>query len=355
MAEGSEQEDRTEEPTQRKLDEAIKRGDVAKSTEINTLFVLGGFTLSLVMLSGQVARTLIVDLRGFLMNAHQVPDNGAGLTAVGKHALMAGLAAAGLPVAVMALAALAGAGLQHRPLWTLTPLAPQFSRVSPLSGMKRLFGKEAYVQFVKGLVKIVVVGAVAAVLLWNERDRLDGLARLDPAALLPTTLALALKLMGGLLAIYAVVAVADAVYQRITWAQRQRMSKQELKQEYKESEGNPEIKAKIKQLRSARVKKRMMAAVPSATVVVTNPTHYAVALRYESGMPAPVCVAKGVDGLALRIRAVASDHKVAVVENPPLARALHASAEIDREIPVEHYKAVAEVIGYVLRLRRRPS
>jgi flagellar biosynthetic protein FlhB len=152
-----------------------------------------------------------------------------------------------------------------------------------------------------------------------------------------------------------VVAIGDGVYQRLSWHKRQRMSKRELKEEYKEQEGNPEVKGKLKQIRMARTRKRMMAAVPTATVVVTNPTHYAVALKYESGMAAPVCVAKGIDAIALRIRSVAAEHGVTVVENPPLARALHATVEIDQEIPVEHYKAVAEVIGYVLRLRRRPA
>jgi flagellar biosynthetic protein FlhB len=166
---------------------------------------------------------------------------------------------------------------------------------------------------------------------------------------------LSLKLLGGVLAVYAFLAAGDAVYQRLSWLQRQRMSKRELKEEYKETEGNPEVKAKLKQIRAARVRRRMMAAVPTATVVIANPTHYAVALRYERGMAAPVCVAKGVDALALRIRALAAEHGVAVVENPPLARALHAGVEIDREIPVEHYRAVAEVIGAILRLRRRPA
>jgi flagellar biosynthetic protein FlhB len=158
--------------------------------------------------------------------------------------------------------------------------------------------------------------------------------------------------MGGMLAVYAVIALGDALYQRNRWHKRLRMTKEEMKQEHKESEGSPEVKARIRQLRQARVKKRMMAAVPTATVVVTNPTHFAVALRYEAGMAAPICVAKGVDSLALRIRAVAADHDVPVMENPPLARALHATVEVDEEIPAEHYRAVAEVIGFVLRLRR---
>jgi flagellar biosynthetic protein FlhB len=149
--------------------------------------------------------------------------------------------------------------------------------------------------------------------------------------------------------------MADAVYQRYRWHQRLRMSKEEMKQEHKESEGSPEVKGRMKQIRASRVRKRMMAAVPEATVIVTNPTHYAVALRYEPGMAAPICVAKGVDSLALRIRAVATEHDVPIMENPPLARALHATVDIDEEIPAEHYRAVAEVIGFVLRLKRRTA
>jgi flagellar biosynthetic protein FlhB len=269
--------------------------------------------------------------------------------------LWAWIVAAALPLTFIVVGGLAGGAIQHKPLWTTQPLKPQFNRVSPLGGIKRLFGREALVQFIKGLLKIVIVGAVATAVLWNERDRMDALARMDVSALSPATLTLSLKLLGGVLAIYAFLAVGDAVYQRISWMQRQRMSKRELKEEFKEQEGSPEIKARLRQIRVARIKKRMMKAVPDATVVVTNPTHYAVALKYEKGMAAPICVAKGVDSLALRIRAVAAEHGVAVVENPPLARALHATVEIDAEIPVEHYKAVAEVVGYVLRLRRRAS
>ncbi|HEY8567112.1 MAG TPA: flagellar biosynthesis protein FlhB [Beijerinckiaceae bacterium] len=355
MADGSDQEDRTEEPTQKRLEDAIKRGDVAKSVELNTLFVLGGFALAIVIASGPASRGLALDLRGFLMNAHLVPSDGAGLMAAGRVALLAGLSALALPLLCLFLAALAGGSVQHRPLWTFEPLVPKFNRISPMAGAKRIFGTEAWIQFVKSLLKLAIVGAVAAGVLWADRDRLEAFARFDPAAILPGVFALSLKLVGGVLAIYAFVAVGDAVYQRFSWMKRQRMTKHEIKQEYKESDGNPEIKAKLRQLRASKLKRRMMAAVPTATVIVTNPTHYAVALRYESGMPAPVCVAKGVDALALRIRTVAGEHDVPIVENPPLARALHATVEVDAEIPVEHYKAVAEVIGYVLRLRRRAS
>jgi flagellar biosynthesis protein FlhB len=355
VADAPEQDDRTEDPTERKLEKAFERGDVAKSTEINTLFVLGGFTLALMVASGSASRSLTIELRGFLANAHLVPSGSAGLSDAGRFALWAGLAALAPSLGLLLLSGLAGGALQHRPLLTTEPLKPQWSRVSPLSGLKRLVGKEAFVQFAKGLLKLGIVGAVAASILWNERDRFEVFARLEPAGVLPATLALAIKLMGGVLAIYAFLAVGDAAYQRFSWRQRQRMSKREIKDENKEMEGSPEVKGRLRQLRAARLKKRMMAAVPNATVIVTNPTHFAVALKYESGMAAPLCVAKGVDALALRIRAVAAEHGVPTIENPPLARALHASVGVDEEIPVEHYKAVAEVIGYILRLRRRPA
>src|SRR5690606_12404326 len=137
-----------------------------------------------------------------------------------------------------------------------------------------------------------------------------------------------------------------------TWLARQRMSHREVREEYKQMEGDPQIKARIRQIRAQRSRKRMMAQVPQASVIITNPTHYAVALRYEAGLGAPICLAKGMDAVALRIRALATEHEIPIVENPPLARALFASVDVDDEIPTEHYKAVAEVIGYVMKLRR---
>ncbi|GJE00161.1 flagellar biosynthesis protein FlhB [Methylobacterium isbiliense] len=353
MAGDTEQEDRTEEPTQKRLDDAIRRGDVANSQEINTLFLLGGFTLVLLVASGWIARTLTLDLRGLLATLHQVPADAAGFAGVGQRAMLALGLALVVPAAAAIAASLAGGLLQHPFVWSTESLGAKWERVSPMAGLKRLFGPEAWFQFGKGLVKILLVGAVAGLVLWGERDRLEAFARLDPGAVLQATLALALRLMACILAAYVVISLGDALYQRFRWRSRLRMSKEELKEEMKESEGNPEVKGRLRQLRMARTRKRMMAAVPGAAVVIANPTHFAVALRYETGMNAPVCVAKGVDALALKIREVAGQHGVPVVENPPLARALHASVEIDETIPTEHYKAVAEVIGFVLRRRRR--
>src|SRR6476660_7142699 len=178
------------------------------------------------------------------------------------------------------------------------------------------------------------------------------MVRFHPAAILGVTTNLTVHLMGAVVAMLAVVAIADYFFQYRQWFQRQKMSLQEMKQEFKQSEGDPHIKGRIRQLRHARMKKRMMAAVPKASVVITNPTHYSVALSYERGMAAPICVAKGVDTVALKIREIAGQHDIPIVENVPLARALYATVAIAGAIQVEHYHAVAEIIGYVMGLKR---
>jgi flagellar biosynthesis protein FlhB len=355
MSDEKDDDDKTEEPTLRKLEKAIEQGDVARSTEIGTFFVLSGFTLAILISSGPALRDTAFGLRGFLMNAHQVSSDGAGFTSIAAQGVMAGFVAVAAPLGIVLAAALIGGLIQHRPLWTFEPLTPKFSRISPMQGAKRVFGKEAWVNFFKGLTKMTIVGVVVSLVLWGERDRLDGLARMDVAALFPQILGLTIKLMGGVLAIYAFVAIGDFVYQKFSWYKRQRMTLQEVKDEHKETDGNPEIKAKIRQLRAKQARRRMMANVPKATVIITNPTHYAVALQYESGMAAPICLGKGVDAVALKIREVAAAHDIPIIENPPLARALYATVELDEEIPDDHYQAVAEVIGYVLRLKRRAA
>ncbi|MCJ2126888.1 flagellar biosynthesis protein FlhB [Methylobacterium sp. J-077] len=355
MAEGAEQEDKTEEPTQRRLDQAIERGDVATSAEINTFAILGAFTLALVIAAPTIAQNLTQGLKAYLANAHTLPDDATAMKQAATRGLWLWIEAVAVPVGMAAAAGLAAGLLQHPLVLTAETLMPKFDRISPMAGIKRLMGIEALFQFGKGLAKIGAVGIVGGVLLWNDRDRLEVFARLDPAGCLSAILSLSLHLLAGMLCMHLAITLGDALYARFRWRKRHRMSKEEMKQEMKEADGNPEIKGRMKQIRMARAKKRMMTAVPTATVVVTNPTHYAVALRYEAGMAAPICVAKGVDALALRIRTVAAEHGVAVIENPPLARALHATVEIDREIPAEHYRAVAEVIGFVLRLRRRAA
>jgi flagellar biosynthetic protein FlhB len=232
-------------------------------------------------------------------------------------------------------------------------VAPKLSKLSPVSGAKRLFGKQALVEFAKTLVKLAVVVTVAVMVLKPHLAALGATVAIAPAELGNVAGGLVVALVKAVAIPVGALALFDLIYQRRTWWSKLKMSLQELKDEHKDSEGDPKIKAKIRQIAMQRSRRRMMAAVPQATVIITNPTHYAVALKYDHGtMNAPVVVAKGVDALALRIRAVATDAGVPLVENRPLARALYASAEIDRPIPTDHYAAVAEIIGYVMRLAR---
>ena len=344
--------DRTEDPTQKRLDEALERGDVVKSQEVSTWFIIAGGALVLAAFSGPMSGGLIVTLRGLVANSHQIRSDGQGLLAIIGRIEREVLAAVAFPLAVLIIAAIAGNMIQHRLVWSAEPLKPKLSKISPLAGLKRLFSSQALANFVKGLIKLAVVGTVMTLLLWPQRNRLDGLVQTDILGSLVFTRSLALDVLGAVVAILFILAAADYLFQYRQWLERQKMSIREIKDEYKQTEGDPMIKGKIRQLRQARMRKRMMAEVPKASVVITNPTHYAIALRYERGMEAPICVAKGIDTLALRIREVAGKHSIPVVENPPLARALHATVEIDQEVPPEHYKAVAEIISYVMKLRR---
>ncbi|HEX5778459.1 MAG TPA: flagellar type III secretion system protein FlhB, partial [Xanthobacteraceae bacterium] len=231
-------------------------------------------------------------------------------------------------------------------------MKPKVSRISLAEGAKRLFSKHALVQFAKGIAKIALVSSVIVAVIWPQMEHITQLIAAEHTAILPVANALSLKLLMAVTAVTAVIAGLDWLWTQHTWYERQRMTLRDIRDEHKEQEGDPTIKAKLRQIRQSRMRKRMMSEVPKATVVIMNPTHYAVALKYEKGMPAPKCVAKGVDALALRIRDLAEEHRVPVVENPPLARALHKSVEIDQDVPPEHYKAVAEVIGYVMRLQK---
>src|SRR5256886_4324193 len=291
-------------------------------------------------------------LRNLVANSWMIRGDGPGLMALAKSLEYILIAVLGVPLLMLALAAIAGNMVQHRLVWSGESLKPKLSKISPAAGAKRIFGKQAAANFGKGLFKVAALGAVMAAVLWPERHRLESMVRFDPAAVLGATTGLTLHLLGAVVAMLAVVAIADFFFQYRQWFQRQKMSLQEMKEEFKQSEGDPHVKGRIRQLRQARMKKRMMAAVPKASVVITNPTHYAVALSYERGMSAPVCVAKGVDTIAHKIREIAGKNDVPIVENPPLARALYATVDIDDEIPVGHYHAVAEIIGYVMGLKK---
>ena len=351
MADDEDDDSKTEEPTQKKIDEAIQKGDVAKSQELSTFFVLAAGTVFVAFLSKGVASDLARSLSIFIDHADEMATDPRSVERIFVHlaGIVGGVLA--LPALLFLIAGVGGNAMQHRLLFTFEPLIPKLSKISPISGFKRLFSVDALVQGLKGVVKIAIVAAAIAIALQPEFVHLQGIVAAEPIGVLEVTRRAAVKLMGAVLIVMAFVAGLDYLFQRHRWVKKLRMTREELKEEFKQTEGNPEIKGKIRQMRMARARRRMMAAVPTATVVVTNPTHFAVALKYEAGMRAPTLVAKGVDDVALKIREIATLNEVPIVENPPLARALHASVDLDREVPEEHYRAVAEVIGFVMRLK----
>jgi flagellar biosynthetic protein FlhB len=353
--EAPENDSKTEDPSQKKLDDAHAKGDVAKSQEVVTWFMLLGSAVIFAMMAPSTAASLMGSLKVIIENADQFELGGAGFGAFFNNLALALLGTVLIPLVILSTCAVAANLIQHRPLLSAEPITPKFSKVSPLAGFKRLFSSESLVNFGKGLLKISIVGTVLFFVVWPERDRLDTMMTTDPLVILADFQEIGIKIFVATLAIVTVIAMADYIYVRQKWWKRQMMTLQETKDEYKQMEGDPKVKGKLRQLRHERSRRRMMAAVPDATVVITNPTHFAVALKYDRAMGAPQCVAKGADAVAFRIRELAKQHDVPIVENPPLARALFASVEVDDTIPNEHFKAVAEVIGFVMRLKKGPG
>jgi flagellar biosynthetic protein FlhB len=351
MADDSDAE-KTQDPTGKRLADAHDRGDVVKSQEVNTWFLMGGATLVLSTFGSSIGTGLQVPLRNLIEKSWMIRVDGPNVVALAKSLAGAVASAIGMPLLFLIIAAVAGNLIQHRFVFSTEGLTPSFNKISPAAGFKRVFGKQALANTLKSIFKMVALGAVICAVMWPERFRVDALLRIDPTLILGISIGLVLKIMSSVVAMLTVVAIGDYVFQYRSWYERQKMTLEEVKEEYKQSEGDPHIKGRIRQLRVARMRKRMMAAVPKASVIITNPTHYAVALSYDRGMTAPICVAKGVDAIALKIREVAAEHDIPIVENVPLARALYATTEIDDQIPTEHYHAVAEVIGYVMRLKR---
>jgi flagellar biosynthetic protein FlhB len=353
MAEETDSGSKTEDASPRKLEEARRRGEVPKSHDVVSFAALAAASGVLLMAGGGLAHGMADRLRPFISRPDDFDLTNGGAVVVLQQAL---LAAAPAMVAVLGAVMLAGIGanlIQHGFILTAAPLALNPDRLSPLQGFKRLFGIDGFSQFLKSALKIVVVGAIAWFIIAPHAREFELLPALAPMALLPMAAQMMRALLFGVLAFLAVVAGFDWFWQRYRFMQRMRMTKEELKEDFKQAEGDPRIKARIRQLRNDRARRRMMQQVPKATVVVMNPTHYAVALRYVAGeTPAPICVAKGLDLVALRIREVAEAHRVPVIEDPPLARGLYATVEMDEAIPRQHYDAVAKIIGFIMQTAR---
>jgi flagellar biosynthetic protein FlhB len=348
MAEEEDRSSKTEQPTQRRLDEARRKGEVVKSPEVAAFAALAAAVGVVTLGGGWMARSMADQLVPFIAHPDQIRLSGLGGIGVMR---AAALAAAPVVVVLIATSAAGAAGnlIQHGLLWSPSKLAPDFSKLDPMGGLKRLFGVDNFVSFLKSLAKVGAFAAVTWMVLKPRAGTVEVMPSLAIEAILPLSAEIMRKLAVAVLVVMALIAGADWFWSRQRFMQRMRMTREEVKQDHKETEGDPHVKGKQKQIRLQRSRQRMMQNVPKATVVVMNPTHYAVALRYEQGKDAaPVCVAKGVDRVALKIREVAEAHKVHVVEDPPLARALYAAIDVDEAIPREHYQAVAQIIGFVM-------
>lgn len=345
---------KTEDPTPKRLEDARRKGQVALSREINNWIMLLAATIVIGTASPGMMARLKTHMQNYLEHAHQLPSAPGGFSVVLGESFWIVLGILALPLIALMFAAFIGSFLQIGPLFSPEIIKPDISKISPMRGFKRLFSMRSLMEFVKGILKIAVITAVGLTLIKPFFGQVEHFIGMPVEQMMDELLALVIRLMLGVLVALAVLAVIDILFQRTEHMKKMRMTKQELKDEYKQSEGDPHVRAKLRQLRAERARQRMMQAVPTADVVITNPTHFAVALKYDpEKMEAPVCVAKGADEVAFRIREVAKENNVVIYENPPLARVLFDTIEIDDVVPPQHYKAVAEVISYVFKLKGR--
>ena len=354
MSEESEDDSsKTEEPTQKRLDEARKKGQTISTRELNHFFMILALAFFIMVLAPGFCVSLLDILTPFITRPDAFEVTAAGVKDTFANVIAETALILVVPLILLSfVAAIAPAVLQGKLLISAESIKPKLSKISPMSGFKRIFGMKALVEFLKNFLKVLIVGIATVMTVLPYRNNMERLLTTDKASMLEFTQAMAGRMLIAACIFLFFLSLLDYLYQRIIFMKQMRMTRQELKDEYKQQEGDPMVKGKIRQLRRERAQKRMMANVPKADVIITNPTHYAIALQYDSAsMPAPIMLAKGTDGVAMRIRDMATKHKIPIVRNPPLARVLYETTDIDDEIPIEHYQAVAKIIGYVYKLK----
>jgi flagellar biosynthetic protein FlhB len=355
MAEASDQESKTEQPTEKKIRDALEQGKIPVSREASVFASMAALMVIQSFLIGQGVQQLVPTLKGFLDDPDGIRLSTAAdaqnlLSVVGLHAMRFML-----PLVIVLIAfGLAASLLQNAPRLVLDRIQPNFSRISPTQGWSRIFGAQGLVEFAKAVVKLVSVSLVVGFMLRASEARAFEAMYTDPAALPEMILTIAMRIVSAICITTILLVALDLAWSRFHWRRELRMTRQELKDEHKQAEGDPLVKARLRSLARDRSRRRMIASASKASLVIANPTHYAVALRYQRDEnPAPLVLAKGADAIALKIRAVAEQNNIPVIENKALARALYEAVQVDQVIPSEFFRPVAEII-YFLQSRQSP-
>jgi len=347
--------DKTEEPTQKRLHDVMERGEVAFSREAPLFASLGATLVALIFVIPGRAETLLSALVGVIGDpAGWRIERGEDVLALAGAVVIASARFLLPTVILLTAAGVIASVAQGTPRIAPQRVMPDASRISPRNGLRRMFGPRGWTEFLKSLIKLTAVITVATTMLAGQKAVLLTAMDNDPGMLPQRVLDLCVKAIAAVLVATLTVAAADLAWSRILWRRDHRMSKQEVKDELRQAEGDRMLKARLRSLRLDRSRKRMLSAVPRATMVVVNPTHYAVAMRYvraEGG--APMVIAKGADFLALKIRSIAEEHEIPVVEDKPLARSLYGAVDVDRPIPAEFYRAVAEIVHLIQQRKAR--
>ncbi|WP_219836674.1 flagellar biosynthesis protein FlhB [Paenibacillus sp. R14(2021)] len=346
--------EKTERATPKKRQEARKKGQLAKSQELPAAFILLFVFLSFIMLGGYY-KVRLMRIFGLLFEQKLLMEvTTSNIVTLFSDLMMQGFMLLAPIFAITVLFGLLGNYMQIGILFTGEPLKMNFNKLNPIKGFQQIFSMHSVVEFVKNILKLLLIGVIVYLTLWSERNRILGLATVSISGIFSFIAQITIKLGIEIGAILVVLAAFDYLYKRYEHEKSLRMSKQDIKDEYKKSEGDPLIKGKIRERQRRMALQRMMQQVPKADVVITNPTHFAIALQYDgSKMEAPTIIAKGMDFVALRIKDVAKEHGVIMMENRPLARALYDRTEIGDTVPADLFQAVAEVLAYVYKLKNK--
>ena len=347
---------KTEEPSERKISKAKEEGDVALSQDAKSFIMLLGMLFVVWLLLPLLMKWFYIMSVKFIETPETIPTDPKHLQLLLFHVALGIFKILGIPFAIFMVLGLFASIAQTGFVFAPKKLEPDWNKLNIFAALPKFINMKKIVESLKGIIKITVIAFVSILVIRPYLENVNLMPTMETMAILAYIHKVVVLLIFTVVIATLIIAVADFAYQKYSHLKKLRMTKQEVKDEYKQTEGDPLVKSRIRQVRMERARHRMMDAVPRADVIIVNPTHYAVALEYKMDkMDAPIVVAKGLDNIALKIREIAEEHDIPIVENPPLARALFASVEIDQMIPSEHFKAVAEVIGYVMQLKNQTT